>query len=127
MAAVGGLRDEGLPAQGGEVVEAHKPLNPLGIHRLSRPLQLGRDAPVAIVAVFEAEHLDLAGELRVGSQRGLCREASVIAGARQPGQPAQAVDIGVFGVRRRHGFDDGAERGSVVPCGAGPFKARKAF
>ena len=44
MAAVSGGGNKWLSAQGGEIVLAHKPLNPLGIHDGALPSEFSCDA-----------------------------------------------------------------------------------
>ena len=106
MTTVCGCGCEGLATQGGEVVFTHKPLHPLGIHDYALPPELGRDAPVAVKSVAQAQRLNLAQKISVGFAWSLVFKASIIACTRDAGQPAQPLDISAFNLVVHHGFDD---------------------
>ena len=121
-----GRRDEeGLAAQGQQIVLAHKPQDFLGIHGLAPPAQARRHPPVAIVFVLEADHLDGVGKRMVQSAGRGAAEVPVVARTRHAREPAQALRV-EDGMGRRHAFDDREDAGRGLPCAGVPSKARKA-
>ena len=127
MAAVRGGRGKGLAAQGDEVVLTHKPLNPLGIYNHAGASEHGRDAPVAIEPVAQAEQLDVGCQLHIGFTRGMGLEAAIVARPGNACEFAQVLHINLAGFRCSHGFDDLRDAGTIEPWASGPFKARKAL
>src|SRR5580698_4665073 len=114
MPAVGGAGDERLLAQAQEIVGSHQTQHALGVDDEAEVLQPLRDAPIALVAPFERQLLDLIAQVRVLAQRGLGLEPSVVAGARQVGDPGEMGDFGLgldFALRSlaRHLSDESEE------------------
>src|SRR5271169_6401187 len=92
--------------------------------------QLRGDAAVAIVAMAEAEPLDVVAHVRVGAGRLVDQEAPIVAGARNSAQPAQPLDVGVvvglaLRLRRAHLFDDRVEL-AAMPLRGVASMSRKA-
>jgi hypothetical protein len=118
---------ERFAAHGDEVIPAHKPLNPLGIYNHAGASEHGRDAPVAIESVAQAEQLDMAGQLYIGFTRGTGLEAAIITCPGNAGELAEMLNVNFADVRCSRDFDDLRETGAIELCRSAASKARKAL
>jgi hypothetical protein len=98
VAAVRGGWRKRLAAHGDEAVLTHKPLDALGVYNDPRTPKLGRDAPVAIESVTQAEQLDMARQFDVGFAWGADLEAAVVTRARKACELAEMLNVN-FAVR----------------------------
>ena len=121
------VRCKRFAAHGNEVILAHKSLNPLGIYNHAGASEHGRDAPVAIESVAQAQQLDMACQLYIGFARGTGLEAAIITRPGHAGELAEMLNVDFAGVRCSHGFDDFRETGAIEPCRSAASKARKAL